>query len=101
MLQRAMSSSKAFDWAVLAFLVIWWGSSFAVLKIATAHIPPMWNTAIRILVAIPVLGLVLAARGQPLPPWRDPVWRAYATIGLTGMAVPFARRMRTPLRDSR
>lgn len=85
-----MSTSKAFDWAVLAFLVIWWGSSFAVLKIATAHFSPMWNTAIRILVAIPVLALVLAARGQPLPGWREPVWRAYALIGLTGMAIPFA-----------
>ena len=84
-----MNASKAIDWAVLAFLVLWWGSSFAVLKIATEHIAPMWNTAIRLMVAIPVLGLVLAARGQPLPPWRDPVWRAYAWIGLLGMAVPF------------
>lgn len=85
-----MSTSKALDWAVLAFLVCWWGSSFAVLKIATDHIPPMWNTAIRLLVAIPVLGLVLAARGQPLPPPRNPVWRAYFWIGLLGMAIPFS-----------
>lgn len=85
-----MTSSKAFDWAVLALLVLWWGSSFAVLKIATAHIPPLWNTAARLVVAIPVLGLVLASRGQPLPPLREPVWRAYALIGFIGMAVPFA-----------
>jgi drug/metabolite transporter (DMT)-like permease len=90
MLQGAMNASKAVDWTVLAFLVIWWGSSFAVLKIATDHIPPMWNTAIRLVVAIPVLGLVLAARGQPLPPLRDPVWRAYFWIGLLGMAIPFS-----------
>lgn len=85
-----MTTSKAFDWAVLAFLVLWWGSSFAVLKIATAHIPPLWNTAGRLVVAIPVLALVMAARRQPLPPWRDPVWRVYALIGFLGMAVPFS-----------
>ena len=85
-----MKRGAAIDWVVLAFLVAWWGSSFAVLKIATTHFSPMWNTAIRILVAIPVLFAVLAARGQPLPPLRDPVWRAYALVGLTGMAVPFA-----------
>ena len=85
-----MNASKAIDWAVLAFLVVWWGSSFAVLKIATEHIDPMWNTAVRLLVAIPVLALVMAARGQPLPARSDPVWKAYAWIGLFGMAIPFA-----------
>lgn len=85
-----MRASKAFDWIVLALLVGWWGSSFAVLKIATAHIPPLWNTAARLLLAIPVLVAVAAARGQPLPPLRDPVWRAYALIGVAGQAIPFA-----------
>jgi len=85
-----MSTSKAVDWLVLGLLVAWWSCSFAVLKLATAEISPLWNTAGRILVAIPVLVLVLAARGQPLPAAKDPVWRAYALIGLTGMAIPFA-----------
>lgn len=85
-----MQRGGAVDWAVLAFLVAWWSSSFAVLKVATAHISPLWNTAGRLLVAIPVLAVILAARGQRLPPWRDPIWRAYAIVGLSGMAVPFA-----------
>jgi drug/metabolite transporter (DMT)-like permease len=85
-----MGRGAAIDWAVLAFLVAWWGSSFALLKIATEHFTPMWNTAIRLAVAVPVLTVVLAARGQPLPPLKDRVWRAYALVGLIGMAVPFA-----------
>ncbi|MEO8113538.1 MAG: EamA family transporter [Phenylobacterium sp.] len=84
-----MTQSKAFDWLVLAFLVVWWGSSFAVLKLATDHIPPLWNTAARLAIAVPVLAVVLAAQGQRLPPLSHPAWRVYAAIGFIGMAAPF------------
>lgn len=85
-----MKRRELIDWVVLGLLVAWWSSSFAVLKLATAHFSPMWNTAIRLIVAIPVLVAVVASRGQPLPSRRDPLWRAYAFIGLLGMAIPFA-----------
>lgn len=84
-----MLRSKALDWLVLAFLVICWGSAFAALKLATAHIPPLWNTTARLLVAIPVLGVVLAATGHRLPGPRHLAWRFYAVIGFIGMAAPF------------
>jgi drug/metabolite transporter (DMT)-like permease len=84
-----MSQSKALDWLVLALLVVCWGSAFAALKLATAHIPPMWNTTARLAIAIPVLGVVLAVQGQALPPFRHPAWVFYAVIGFIGMALPF------------
>jgi drug/metabolite transporter (DMT)-like permease len=85
-----MKRGAAIDWAVLAFLVVCWGSTFAALKIATAHIPPIWNTAGRLVVATPVLALVVAMRREALPPLRHRAWAFYAVIGLVGMALPFA-----------
>ena len=84
-----MLQSKALDWLVLAFLVICWGSAFAALKIATVHVPPLWNTAGRLAVALPVLALVLVLSRTRLPPLRHRAWIAYAGIGLVGMAAPF------------
>jgi drug/metabolite transporter (DMT)-like permease len=84
-----MERGRAFDWLVLAALVAIWGSGFAALKIATAHIDPLWNTATRIAIASATLGVVLAVQGQRLPPLRHPAWRAYALIGFFGMAFPF------------
>lgn len=84
-----MERGKAFDWLVLAALVAIWGSGFAALRIATAHIGPMWNTAARIAIAVATLTVVMALQHQRLPPLRHPAWRAYAVIGLVGMAIPF------------
>lgn len=81
--------SKAFDWLVLGFLVVAWGSAFAALKISTEHVSPLWNTAGRLAIAAPVLGLVLAARGERLPPISHRAWIAYAAIGSLCMAAPF------------
>jgi len=84
-----MERGKAFDWLVLAVLVAIWGSGFAALKLATAHIPPIWNSAIRIAIAVATLAVVLALQRQRLPPLRHAAWRAYAVIGFFGMAFPF------------
>ncbi|WP_411288144.1 DMT family transporter [Phenylobacterium sp.] len=84
-----MLQSKALDWLVLAFLVVCWGSAFAALKISTVHVPPLWNTAGRLAVALPVLAVVLVLCRTRLPPLRHPAWIAYAAIGLVGMAAPF------------
>lgn len=80
--------SKAFDWVVLAILVAIWGSGFALLKVATEHIDPLWNSAIRTGVATATLAAVLAIQGQRVPPPSHPAWRAYALIGGLGMAIP-------------
>lgn len=83
-----MLQSKAFDWVVLAILVAIWGSGFALLKIATEHIDPLWNSAIRTGVATGTLLAVLGVQRQPLPPLRHAAWRAYFVIGTLGMAIP-------------
>jgi drug/metabolite transporter (DMT)-like permease len=82
--------SRAFDWVVLAILVAIWGSGFALLKIATEHIDPLWNSAIRTGVATGVLMGVLAAQRQPLPPLSHPAWRAYLVIGVLSMGIPLS-----------
>jgi drug/metabolite transporter (DMT)-like permease len=82
----------AIDWLVLAALVMAWGSAFAVLRIAVQDIAPAWNTVIRLTVASVVLGLIMAARGERLPPLSLSLaspWPAYAAVGLVGMAAPF------------
>ncbi len=85
-----MTRPKPIDWLVLTALVVTWGSAFAALKIAVAHIPPFWNTALRLWIAVATLGVVLAIQRQALPGWRDRAWRFYAFNGLVGMAAPFA-----------
>jgi len=80
--------TKAFDWLVLAILVAIWGSGFALLKVATEHIDPLWNSTIRTGVATVTLAGALVAQRQALPPLRHPAWRAYALIGALGMAIP-------------
>lgn len=85
-----MPSAKVFDWIVLAFLVICWGSAFAALRISTEHVGPFWNTAGRLMVAAPVLALVVGAGRERPPPPSDRAWLVYAAIGLVGLAAPFA-----------
>ncbi|MDZ4372285.1 MAG: DMT family transporter [Phenylobacterium sp.] len=80
---------RTFEWLVLAVLVAIWGSGFAALKIATEHIDPAWNTAARLAIASATLAIVMGVQRQRLPAASHPAWRAYAVIGLVGMAVPF------------
>jgi drug/metabolite transporter (DMT)-like permease len=75
---------------VLAALVIVWGSAFAGLKIAVAHIHPLWNTVFRIWIGVGTLAVVMVLQRQALPPLRDPAWRVYAITGFVGMSAPFA-----------
>ena len=80
----------ACDWAVLAALTLSWGSAFAALRIAVHDIHPLWNTAIRLVIATAALGLALLVMRKRLPPIRDVAWRWYALSGVVGMAIPFA-----------
>ena len=83
-----MQSRAAFDWVVMAVLVVIWGSGFAVLKLATEHIDPLWTSAIRTGVATLTLAIAVYAQGQRPPPFRHPAWRAYLFLGAVGMAIP-------------
>ncbi len=65
-----------------------WSSSFLLIKIAVASVPPVTLAAGRVLIAAAVLVVFAAREGHRLP--RDP--RLYATfvvIGLLGNAFPF------------
>lgn len=78
------------DWAVLAALTLSWGSAFAALRIAVHDIHPLWNTAIRLVIATLVLGAGLVLTRKRLPPAGSAAWRWYALSGIIGMALPFA-----------
>ena len=76
------------DWLTLAGLVIAWGSSFALTKIAVAHFDPAWVAALRLAIAALILLAVAAARHTlPRRDWSQ--WRKFLWLGLIGHAVPF------------
>jgi drug/metabolite transporter (DMT)-like permease len=77
--------TTAFDWLLLASLVIIWGSSFAMSKIAVQSISPEWIVALRIGIGAAVL-LVMAAMARQLPTRK---WGKYLWLGIIGNTLPF------------
>lgn len=78
------------DWIVFAACLAMWGSAFAALKIAVAHMSPAWVTATRMVVAAVFLLALMPALKERLPPLRERrVWLVYGAIGILGTAVPF------------
>lgn len=76
------------EWALLAALVVMWGSSFMFNKIGVATLPPLSLVAGRITIAGVVLLVLMRARNLRLPP-PGPIWIAYAVLGIVGNIVPF------------
>lgn len=76
------------DWLLLACLVMAWGGSFAMTKVAVAHLDAAWIMALRLSVAAAILVPYAYAVGQPL---NAPAasWRKYAWLGAIGHTVPF------------
>ena len=67
MLRRSLS-----DWLLLAVLVLFWGSSFALIKIAVSAITPLWVVALRLSIAAVLLSAVAFMRGLRAPgDWRS------------------------------
>ncbi|QIG46858.1 DMT family transporter [Nordella sp. HKS 07] len=76
------------DWMALAALVVTWGSSFAMTKIAVASVDPAWVMALRLSVAGIFLGVVVMLTKRQWP--RDgKLWLWFAGLGFIGHAVPF------------
>ena len=75
-------------WLALAFLVIAWGSSFALTKIAVQSVAPIWMPAARITVAAVILMIALKARGGALPRGLTN-WTWFLWLGATGTMLPF------------
>lgn len=77
-----------FDWFLLAILVVCWGTSFAMSKIALAHVTPEWIAATRLVVGAVVLLGIAFAQGET-PPLNRTFVKQYLWLGLIGNAAPF------------
>jgi drug/metabolite transporter (DMT)-like permease len=76
------------DWIALGALVVTWGSSFAMTKVAVASIDPAWVMALRLLVGGVFLAIIVTLTRRRWP--RDNhLWKWFAGLGLIGHAAPF------------
>jgi len=75
-------------WFLLLSVVVLWGSSFALVRVAVATVPAVWVMALRLTVAAVALTLALAVMRLRFP--SEPAsWRAVAVIAVIGNVVPF------------
>jgi drug/metabolite transporter (DMT)-like permease len=79
---------RLIDWLTLAGLVVAWGSSFAMTKIAVTHLDAAWVMALRLLIGGVFLLIVLWLTGGSLPRERR-LWTWFTWLGLIGHALPF------------
>jgi drug/metabolite transporter (DMT)-like permease len=64
-----------------------WGASYLFIKIIVAEVPVFTLVAGRLTLAALAMWLILRLRGSSTPRSRR-MWRAYAVLGLTGLALP-------------
>lgn len=76
------------DWLLLAALVVCWGTSFAMSKVALQYIAPEWIAAARLCVGATILLAAAAAQRSALPLSKAYLGK-YAWLGLVGNAAPF------------
>lgn len=81
------------DYALLVTLSVIWGSSFLLIKIAIAEVPPLTMTAARVVLALAILHALALKRGVAPPPPRDTgsrrLWGHFLVIGMLGNGIPF------------
>jgi drug/metabolite transporter (DMT)-like permease len=81
---------QSLDWALLAVLIIVWGSAYAMTHVALEGFAPLVLVAIRLVIGAAALGCVCLAQGERLPPLRDwKAWLSLLAIGLVGTLLPF------------
>ncbi|WP_342735568.1 EamA family transporter [Bradyrhizobium sp. B117] len=73
---------------LLLLLSLIWGSSFTLIKVAIAAIPPFTMVAARVTIAAILLVGIAHAQGHALPR-RGSVWAAFFVQGLLQSALPF------------
>jgi drug/metabolite transporter (DMT)-like permease len=73
---------------LLLLLSLIWGSSFTLIKVGLATIPPFTMVAARVTIAAILLILIAAVQGHSLPRQRS-VWAAFLVQGLLQSALPF------------
>jgi drug/metabolite transporter (DMT)-like permease len=74
--------------ALLALLVVIWGSSFALSKIAIHDVDPNWVAALRLIIGGSVI-LAIAHWNNQSPLLVRKSWPKYIWLGVIGNAVPF------------
>jgi drug/metabolite transporter (DMT)-like permease len=79
---------KANHLALLALLVIIWGSSFALSKIAIHDVDPNWVAALRLIIGGSVI-FAIAQWNNQSPLLMQKSWPKYVWLGVIGNAVPF------------
>lgn len=88
MKQAIKSNLGAAEWAMLLGLSVIWGSSFFLIAVAVAELPPFTIVALRVSLAALVLWAVVAARGLAIPRSRQ-TWTAMLAMGAMNNAIPF------------
>ncbi len=76
------------DWLRLLGLVVFWGASFALTKIAVASLTPEWTVALRLILGAAIVYGVMRWEGLHLP--TDPqalLW--FVGLGIIGAILPF------------
>jgi drug/metabolite transporter (DMT)-like permease len=76
------------DWMLLAGLVVSWGTSFAMSKVALQHITPEWIAAARLCIGAGILLLAMFIQRARIPLKRNSV-TTYFWLGFIGNAAPF------------
>lgn len=86
--QAIKSNLGAAEWAMLLGLSVIWGSSFFLIAVAVAELPPFTIVALRLSLAALVLWAVVAARGMSVPR-SSQTWLALLVMGVMNNAMPF------------
>lgn len=81
-------TNLALEIALLLLLSLIWGSSFTLIKVALATIPPFTMVAARVMIAAILLLCIATAQGHSLPRGMM-VWLAFLVQGLLQSALPF------------
>lgn len=76
------------EWAALLFLSVLWGGSFLFIEIGLQALPPLTLVLVRLLLSAPMLLVVLAATGRPVP-FARALWGPFLVLALLNNVVPF------------
>jgi drug/metabolite transporter (DMT)-like permease len=79
---------RAFAICSLLFVMLVWGSAFAVTKVALAEVPPLLLALLRFAIASVLLATLIRVRGSWAPLRSLPLGRL-TSLGLTGVSVYF------------
>lgn len=83
-----VQKSHPLDWFLLTGLVVAWGSSFAMIKIAVTHLDAAWVMALRLMIAAAILVPYALAAGHSLAATAT-VWRKFTFLAAVGNVAPF------------